>query len=86
LVQSVRPLSDGAGMAVTIAKYYTPSGKDINHAGIKPDVEIKLSKAQIKELVKDRTKFATAADPQYAKALQTLQATIAASGSAAQKK
>ncbi len=86
LVQSVRPLSDGAGMAVTIAKYYTPSGKDINKAGIKPDVEIKLSKAQIKELVKDRTKFGTAADPQYAKAIQTLQATIAGSGSAAQKK
>ena len=86
MVQSVRPLSDGAGMAVTIARYYTPSGKDINHSGIKPDVEIKLTKAQIKELVKDRTKFATAADPQYAKAIQTLQATIAGSGSAAQKK
>jgi carboxyl-terminal processing protease len=86
LVQSVRPLSEGAGMAVTIAKYYTPSGKDINHAGIKPDVEIKLTKAQIKELVKDRTKFATAADPQYAKAIQTLQATIARSGNSAQKK
>ena len=86
LVQSVRPLSDGAGMAVTIAKYFTPSGKDINHAGIKPDVEVKISKAQIKELVKDRTKFATAADPQYAKALQILQSTIASSGSAAQKK
>ena len=86
LVQSVRPLSGGAGMAVTIAKYYTPSGKDINHSGIKPDIEVKLSKAQIKALVKDRTKVATAADPQYAKALQTLQARIAATGGSAQKK
>jgi carboxyl-terminal processing protease len=86
LVQSVRPLSEGAGMAVTIAKYYTPNGKDINHAGIKPDIEIKLTKAQIKELVKDRTKFGTAADPQYAKAIQTLQATIARGGNSAQKK
>jgi carboxyl-terminal processing protease len=86
LVQSVRPLSEGAGMAVTIAKYYTPSGKDINHAGIKPDVEVKLSKAQIQALVKDRTKVATAADPQYAKAIQTLQTAIANSGGAAQKK
>ncbi len=86
LVQSVRPLSEGAGMAVTIAKYYTPSGKDINHAGIKPDVEVKLSKAQIQALVKDRTKVATAADPQYAKAIQTLQIAIANSGGAAQKK
>jgi carboxyl-terminal processing protease len=87
LVQSVRPLADGSGMAVTIAKYFTPSGKDINHAGIKPDVEVKISKAQIKALVKDRTKVATAADPQYAKALQTLQVKIAAArGNSAQKK
>ena len=86
LVQSVRPLSEGAGMAVTIAKYYTPSGKDINHAGIKPDVEVKLSKTQIQALVKDRTKVATSADPQYAKAIQTLQVAIARSGGSAQKK
>ena len=86
LVQSVRPLSEGAGMAVTIAKYYTPSGKDINHAGIKPDVEVKLSKTQIQALVKDRTKVATSADPQYAKAIQTLQVAIARSSGSAQKK
>ncbi len=87
LVQSVRPLGGGAGMAVTIAKYFTPSGKDINHAGIKPDIEVKLTKAQIQALVKDRTKVATAADPQYAKAIQTLQAKIASvNGSSAQKK
>ncbi|WP_310482843.1 carboxyl-terminal processing protease CtpC [Chamaesiphon sp. VAR_48_metabat_403] len=86
LVQSVRPLSEGAGMAVTIAKYFTPSGKDINRAGIKPDVEVKLSKPQIQSLIKDRTKVATPADPQYAKALQILQVAIANSGNAAQKK
>ena len=86
LVQSVRPLSEGSGMAVTIAKYFTPSGKDINHAGIKPDVEVKLSKTQVQALVKDRTKVATAADPQYAQAIQTLQVAIARSGGSAQKK
>jgi carboxyl-terminal processing protease len=87
LVQSVRPLSDGAGMAVTIAKYFTPSGKDINRAGIKPDIEVKLTKSQIQNFVKNRDKVATPADPQYAKALQTLQVAIAKNGSsAAQKK
>ena len=87
LVQSIRELADGAGMAVTIAKYYTPSGKDINHAGIKPDFEVKLTKDQIKSFIKDRAKVATPADPQYAKALETLQGEIAArNGSAAQKK
>ncbi len=87
LVQSVRPLADGSGMAVTIAKYYTPSGRDINHQGIKPDVEVKVSKLQIQALVKDRTKVATPADPEYAKAIQVLQARIAAvNGTSAQKK
>ncbi|WP_373547874.1 carboxyl-terminal processing protease CtpC [Chamaesiphon sp.] len=86
LVQSVRPLSDGAGMAVTIAKYFTPNGKDINRAGIKPDIEVKLTKAQIQALVKDRTKVATAADPQYAKAIQMLQVAIARNGNSALKK
>jgi carboxyl-terminal processing protease len=87
LVQSVRPLSDGAGMAVTIAKYLTPSGRDINHSGIKPDIEVKLTKAQIQKFVKDRSKVATSADPQYARAIQTLQVAIAKNGTnAAQKK
>jgi carboxyl-terminal processing protease len=85
LVQSVRPLSDGAGMAVTIAKYFTPNGKDINRAGIKPDFEVKLSKAQIQSLVRNRDKVATAQDPQYAKALQTLGAAIASEGGSAKK-
>jgi carboxyl-terminal processing protease len=38
LVQSVRGLSDGSGMTVTIAKYLTPSGRDIHKHGIDPDV------------------------------------------------
>ena len=33
LVQSVRSLSDGSGLTVTVAKYLTPSGKDINKNG-----------------------------------------------------
>ncbi|WP_339390308.1 carboxyl-terminal processing protease CtpC, partial [Crocosphaera watsonii] len=39
LVQSVRRLGDGtSGLAVTIAKYLTPSGRDINKQGIEPDI------------------------------------------------
>ena len=34
LIQSVRGLSDGSGMTVTIAKYLTPSGRDIHQNGI----------------------------------------------------
>lgn len=78
LVQSVRGLGDGSGMAVTIAKYYTPSGRDINHAGIQPDVKLELSDAQRQALSKDRTQIGTIADPQYAKALEVLNQQIAA--------
>jgi carboxyl-terminal processing protease len=86
LVQSVRPLGDGSGMAVTIAKYFTPSGKDINHSGIKPDIEIKLTKAQTQNLRQSRNRIATSADPQYTRALQVLQARIAERGGRAELK
>jgi carboxyl-terminal processing protease len=77
LVQSVRPLGDGSGIAVTIAKYHTPSGKDINKAGIHPDVEINLTDAQRQELSRNRDKIGTIADPQFAKAVETLSKQIA---------
>lgn len=77
LVQSVRGLGDGSGMAVTIAKYFTPSGRDINHAGIAPDVVIELSDAQRQELSKNRDEIGTAKDPQYAKGIEVLQQQIA---------
>ncbi len=72
LVQSVRPLGDGSGLAVTIAKYLTPSGRDIHKQGIDPDVVIELTKEQVEDLSKDRDRIGTAADPQYAKAVEVL--------------
>ncbi len=88
LVQSVRPLYDGSGVAVTIAKYHTPSGKDINKAGIKPDVKVELSDEQRQKLwLKERDKLATLQDPQFAKAVEELRKEIAAKGNVrAQKK
>jgi len=77
LVQSVRPLGDGSGMAVTIAKYYTPNGRDINKHGIDPDVKVQLTDAQREALSKDRDKIGTKDDPQYAKALEILTQKIA---------
>jgi len=40
LVQKVVPLPNRTGVNVTIAKYLTPNGTDINKLGIKPDIEI----------------------------------------------
>ena len=78
LVQSVRQLEDGSGLAVTIAKYLTPSKRDINKLGIAPDVVVELSDTQRKTLQQDRTKIGTSDDPQYAKGLEILQQKIAA--------
>ncbi len=50
LVQSVRGLSDGSGMTVTIAKYLTPNGRDIHKHGIDPDVRAKLTAAEAQKL------------------------------------
>ncbi|MBC7822940.1 MAG: PDZ domain-containing protein [Candidatus Parcubacteria bacterium] len=72
LVQSVRGLQDGSGLAVTIAKYLTPKGRDINKHGIDPDVVIELSDQQRQALGRDRDKIGTPEDPQFAKALQVL--------------
>ena len=87
LVQSVRPLEDGSGLAVTIAHYYTPNGTDINHKGISPDVKVDLSKAQMEELwLHERDKLATLADPQFAKGVDVIRKKIDAKGAATAEK
>jgi carboxyl-terminal processing protease len=77
LVQSVRGVGQGSGLAVTIAKYFTPSGRDINHEGIVPDVVIDLTEEQRDTLRENRDQIGTATDPQYAKALEVLTREIA---------
>ncbi len=73
LVQSVRPLGDGSGLAVTIAKYLTPNGTDINKEGIPPDIIVELSEEQLQELYGgDRSNLGTEEDPQFSKALEVL--------------
>jgi carboxyl-terminal processing protease len=81
LVQSVRPLDDGSGLAVTIAKYFTPSNRDINKHGIDPDVKVELTDAQRQELwLKERQRIGTLSDPQFAKAAEVLTKEIAQRG------
>jgi len=40
-VQTVESLREGYGLKLTIARYYTPSGKSIQAKGIVPDIEVK---------------------------------------------
>jgi carboxyl-terminal processing protease len=77
LVQSVRGLGDGSGLAVTIAKYLTPNGRDINKHGIDPNVVYELTDQQRKTLQKDRNQIGTFNDPQFVKAFDVLKQEIA---------
>ncbi|MGK7895882.1 MAG: carboxyl-terminal processing protease CtpC [Xenococcus sp. (in: cyanobacteria)] len=72
LVQSVRRLGDGSGLAVTIAKYLTPSGRDIHKEGIAPDIVVELEDEERKKLQGDRTLIGTLEDPQFVKAIEIL--------------
>jgi carboxyl-terminal processing protease len=74
LIQSLFELSDGSGLAITVAKYETPDHHDIHKLGIMPDetvAEPLITYAQI----------ASEVDTQYQAALDTLTkgVTIAAS-------
>jgi carboxyl-terminal processing protease len=44
-VQTIIPLSDGSGLRLTTAKYFTPKGREIQGKGITPDVVVEEAKA-----------------------------------------
>ena len=73
LVQSVHSLSDGSGMAVTVAHYYTPNGTDIGHKGVTPDVKVDLSSMEQRSLADSPALLGSAQDPQYQRAISVLQ-------------
>lgn len=72
LVQSVHSLSDGSGLAVTIAHYYTPKGTDISKKGVTPDVVLNLTDSQKRRLYRRPEAIATSSDPYYARAINLL--------------
>jgi carboxyl-terminal processing protease len=65
LIQSLFDLSDGSGLAVTVAKYETPNHRDIHKLGIKPDLEVIPEPITLNQV-------GTAADNQYQAALKLL--------------
>ncbi len=48
-VQQQKPLGDGTAIHITVARYFTPSGKSIQNEGITPDVEVLQSKIEVIE-------------------------------------
>jgi carboxyl-terminal processing protease len=84
-VQSILPLSDGAALRLTTAKYYTPSHKVIHEQGITPDIIIAMTEAQERAVVyqrmpggvesldeEDRQTILTSRDPQLDRAMDML--------------
>lgn len=47
-VQNIEQLPSGGDLKVTVAKWYTPAGKNINKEGIQPDVNVTISDDDIK--------------------------------------
>lgn len=66
MVQRIIPLPNSTGLNLTIAKYLTPNGSDINKKGIVPDYVVKYTEHD----------FQTHRDPQREKAEQILSVLI----------
>lgn len=68
IVQIVTPIStDGSGMQMTVAQYYTPNGNAVHKIGITPDVEIPLPEGD-----NGMYEFGDVSDPQLARALEVM--------------
>ena len=74
LVQQLHPLADGSALTVTIAHYYTPNGTDISHRGITPNVVANVTDSEQQQLATNEALRGAAADSQYQRAIDTLQA------------
>ncbi|MEM7795005.1 MAG: S41 family peptidase [Cyanobacteria bacterium P01_C01_bin.118] len=78
LVQSLHGLSDGSGIAVTVAHYYTPNGTDISRKGITPDIQVDLSSDESQALRNDPELKGTAKDAQFSEAVAALEPAVVA--------
>jgi carboxyl-terminal processing protease len=93
-VQTIIPLSDGAGLRLTTAKYFTPKGRSIQGKGITPDVIAEVPKeTRDAAVAKDKPtpppipldpKEELKKDVQFQKALEVLKTVQASSGPQAQ--
>ena len=48
-VQQVSPLNEGGVLKITVARWYTPNGKNINEEGIEPDKKVEITDENIKD-------------------------------------
>lgn len=74
VVQNLIPLSDGSGIKLTIAEYFTPLGRNFNHNGIEPDVAVELPEEE--EAYDERGFLKAEYDTQLNAALEYIQGEI----------
>jgi len=69
LVQKINTLSNGSGLNITISKYLTPNGTDINKKGIEPNIKVSYTEED----------FRAHRDPQLERAIKYLESQYLAS-------
>jgi len=70
VVQNVLETGDGTALKVTVSKYYTPNGENINHTGINPDVAVEYPNSLLEK------EYNRNDDPQFQKALEIAKSKI----------
>jgi len=65
-IQTIIPLSSGAGLRLTTARWFTPTGRSVDRRGITPDVEVARS------LDEDRLLWDPGRDPQLRRAIEVV--------------
>lgn len=70
VVQTLLRAGGGTALKVTISKYYTPSGENIDKIGIKPHVEVDYPKELLEK------EYDRATDPQFQKAMEVIKGKI----------
>ncbi len=66
IVQTTHSYGDGTALKVTICKYYTPSGNNIQGTGFNPDINVEYPDDLLKQV------YSRDKDPQFNKALETI--------------
>ena len=67
IIQTLFSLSDGSGLKITTAEYYTPNGETIHNVGVTPNIEVKIP-----DDVKNPYALSNEEDSQLYKAIEEL--------------
>jgi len=75
-VQNIKPFSDGSAVLLTVAKYLTPSGANINKVGITPNIMADIPTEALKEAMQPNYEYKEENDQQIQVALRELQKSL----------